>query len=853
MKSRIFLPLIFGCMFFVFTKANSQSSNSEKLSNLIKNYIAFSKNYPQEKVYLHFDNTEYYQGETIWFKAYVVRADRNALADMSKILYVELISSEGNIIETKKLKIENGQCNGEFNIDSKGYGGFFEVRAYTRYMLNFGENNYFTRVFAVYDKPLEDAKFTQKISEAPRSKRIPQIRTVFSQKEKLALHFYPEGGNLVAGLASQVAFKAIGEDGENAIISGYLYNEKNEKMTEISTEFNGTGIFTFIPDSGKYQIKIPHNNKEYSFPLPKILPWGYVMSVNNFSKDKVGISIQKNQESSSDTLGLSISNRGILYGFEKIGWGTENAVELSISKKMLPSGVSQIVLFNSKGEVLCERMIFINHRSEMKIQVTQNKQIYRPFEKIGLVFDLKDKNDIPIQTNFSVSVRDASTSSTNTYENNILTDFLLSSDLKGYIENPAFYFEKDDKAHQQALDLLMLTQGWSRYTWKKMSGNEPFTISHPIEKGLYIEGSVKSLVRKKPKANVDVLMFLMGDSTSQHGKVITDSLGKFNFSLTDFYGRQKLSIQTKENDKRKDNNVILDRVFSPPFKSYSFNELQIPNNEYYKKLSANILEKKDSIDSEDALDNLMRLESNEEKIRLLNEVLVRERRKQTLEDEGMRDASIVYDVEKTMDDLIDGNKDEPYDILDFIEKINPYFSFDTGTEQRTVKGTYKGKNVIFCLDNWVLFSGLDSTDKKPMSDYEQLTTYSLSDIKSITINEEEGTSLKLATELSGSLKGNEVVIYVYTKKDKKYNTDIKGIRQTKFQGYSYVKEFYNIPYDILTIDKSDHRRTLYWNPNLKSDTNGKANITFFNNASCKIINVNAETVTQNGIIGTINK
>ena len=851
MKSRIFLPFIF-VWICATTHVNAQSKNSENLSNFLKNYVAFSKNYPQEKVYLHFDNTEYYKGETIWFKAYVVRADRNSLADLSKILYVEFISAEGNIIETKKLKIENGQCNGEFNIQSAGYGGFFEVRAYTRYMLNFGENNYFSRVFAVYDKPLEVSKFTQKISEIPRSQRIPQIRTVFSQKEKLTLHFYPEGGNLVAGLASQVAFKAIGEDGENAIISGYLYNEKNEKITEISTIYNGTGTFSFMPDSGKYLIKIHYNNKEYSFPLPEILPSGYVMSVNNFNKEKVGISIQKSEKSSADTLGLSITNRGILYGFEKIGWGNEYVSELFFTKKMLPSGVSQIVLFNSKGEILCERMIFINHHSEMKMQVSQNKQIYSPFEKIGLAFDLKDKNDVPIQTNFSVSVRDASTSSFNPYVNNILSDLLLSSDLKGHIENPAFYLEKDDRAHQQALDLLMLTQGWSRYSWKNMISNEPFTITHPIEKGLYIEGSVKSLVKKKPKPNIDVLMFLMGDSTSQHGKVITDRLGKFNFSLADFYGRQKLSIQTKENDKRKDNNVMLDRVFSPQFKSYSFDELQIPKNEYYKKLSANI-DKEDSIDSEIKLDSLMKLESNEEKIRLLNEVLVRERRKQTLEEEGTRDASIVYDVEKTIDDLIDGNKDEPYDILDFIEKTNPYFSFDTGTEQRTVKGTYKGKNVIFCLDNWVLFSGLDSTDKKPMSDYEQLTTYSLSDIKSITINEEEGASLRLATELSGSLKGNEVVIYVYTKKDKKYNTDIKGIRQTKFQGYSYVKEFYNIPYNIVPTDKADHRRTLYWNPNLKSDINGKASVTFFNNASCKIININAETVTQNGIIGTISK
>lgn len=862
MKTHFFYTILLGLFLSIHIYSSAQSySKNANLNDYAKKYIAFSKEFPQEKVYLHFDNTEYYQGETIWFKAYVVRADRNSLSEMSKILHVELVTPEGRIIETLKLKIENGQCHGDFNIEKTGYGGFFEVRAYTRYMLNFAENNYFSRVFPVYDKPLDTKNSDQKISQKPAHLSIPQVRSKFLQKDKLALYFYPEGGNLVHGITSQVAFKAIDNKGENAIASGYLMNEKGEKISEISTEYNGMGMFSFLPDSGKYSIKIPYENKEYTFALPKILPIGMVMNVNNFNKEKVNITIQKSEKFTLDSLGIMFTNRGILYGFEKISFDSEDMLYFSFPKKMLPSGITQITLFDSQGNVLAERMIFINHHSEMKMEVVQNKPSYLPFDKIGLVFSVKDKNEHPVETNLSVAVRDASSCANNPLANNILTDLLLTSDLKGYIENPAFYFEKDDKTHHYALDLLMLTQGWSKYNWKKMTGITPTTITHPMEKGLYIDGAVSSLIRKKPLPNIDVLMFLTGDSTSQHGRTLTDSLGKFNFSFSDFIGKHKLSIQTKENEKRKDNNIILDRVFSPPFKMYAYEEQLYPESKTLK--NNNLTENTNSsTDTDNYLDSLMTKSTTNEKIRLINEVIIKQKQKYSIESEGLQNASIVYDVQETIDNLIDSNGEEPYDMLDFLLKENPYFSFEVITsvnpestnDRYKVKATYKGRNVIFCINNKPLFLGFDITDKRALCDYDELTSYSVNDITTVAITEGEGNSLMIGINNAATdMKGNEVLVYLYTDKTKPYNIKLKGIRQTKFMGYSPVKEFYNIPYDIIPPEDTDHRRTLYWNPNVKTDANGKASFTFFNNSLCKTINISAETVTQNGIIGTLNK
>lgn len=860
MKSYL-ITLIVGS-FLLFTPNELQAQNNpQSLISSAENYLLFSKNYPREKVYLHFDNTEYYKGETIWFKAYITRADRNSLSELSKVLYVELLSAEGNILHTKKLKVEEGSCHGEFDIAASGYGGFFEIRAYTRYMLNFGEENYFSRVFAVYDYP-KDETYKQVISQRPAHKRIPQIRKSYNQDGNIILSFFPEGGHLVQGLTSTVSFKATGKNGESLAVSGKIFDENNEKKTEFSTTHNGMGLFSFFPENKKYYAKITYNGKNQTFPLPEIKSSGHVMSVNNFSKENIAISIQKSQNFTSDSLGLMLTCRGVIYGYEKLTWNNENTLYLSFPKKNLPSGVTQITLFDTQGEVLGERLIFVNHHSEMSILVKQNKQQYSPFEKIGLNFELKDKNGNPLKTSFSLAVRDKSTSNQSIYSNNIFTDLLLTSDLKGYIEKPNYYFEKDDKAHQFALDLLMLTQGWSRYVWKKMSSKEPLELKQPVEKGLYVEGTIKTLFRKRPNPNINVTMFMTNDSASQHNRAITDENGKFNFSIHECYGRQNMTIQTTKNNKRQENYIILDRSFSPKLKEYAYEEKEIPKN---NMLSLEDIAKSEEDSSNDNfMDSLKKELSMSEKIHLLEEVKVKERRKTRREGELLRNPSIVYDVESDMDKMADNENDAPATILEYLEKVNPYFTFDIeyNTDNKAqIEPRYKGRNAIIILDGFLVKtvtkksihsdiaqSGV-STVEAYSRDSEELLNLLPDQIKSIGIVEEEGLSLSFNI----ALQGNEPIIYIYTYEDFRTRNSEVGIRQTSFQGYTQVKEFYNPPYNYIPPTADDHRRTLYWNPNVETGTEGKAMVTFYNNSSCKTIGISAETITKNGIVGTLNE
>ena len=216
-KSVIFFSSLFSLFFCI--QICGQESNGE-IDTLLPFFQAlndFSENIPQEKVYLHFDNTSYYQGDQIWFKCYVVFSGELQLSRLSKTLYVELLNPGGEVVDKRVLKIKNGLCHGDFTLNHLPfYSGFYEVRAYTKYMLNFGEESIFSRLLPVFDKPKEEGNFAEKrmlrygkwgTGDFPMKRERPL-------KEKTVnLRFFPEGGYLVQGVASRVAFEATDKDG----------------------------------------------------------------------------------------------------------------------------------------------------------------------------------------------------------------------------------------------------------------------------------------------------------------------------------------------------------------------------------------------------------------------------------------------------------------------------------------------------------------------------------------------------------------------------------------------------------------------------------------------------------------
>ena len=433
----------------------------------------------QEKVYIHTDNMCYFVGDTLWYKAYVVRADNLRPTDMSRILYVELLSPDGILVERQQIIVApEGYTCGQFTLRDSLYSGYYELRAYTRWMLNFNvsEHKYtvqetwrfmskqmcadyyrvwdglYSRVFPVYSKPDTPGDY-----DARRIYQRPKTRMQKPKKEELVVTFYPEGGHLVEGLPSKVAFDVVDQLGASVSIKGELL-AGDQKVANIATSHEGRGTFTVTPGDKRLKARFTWRGKSYSFNLPKAEQGGVVVSLDG---DKV--TVRGNRLVQGRQYGLSILCRGALQHFSELALEDGGkAVTVQLPTDDLPDGVNDLTVFDDEGRILADRLFFKSPASPIglisPIGTMSPTKTYEPYEPITVGVQLPTPN-----TTFSLSVRDAGTDEPTYNNGNLMTDLLLSSELRGFIANPAYYFEKDDAEHRRNLDLLMMVQGWRKY------------------------------------------------------------------------------------------------------------------------------------------------------------------------------------------------------------------------------------------------------------------------------------------------------------------------------------------------------------------------------------------------------
>lgn len=415
----------------------------------------------QEKVYVQTDNNCYFVGDTLWYKAFVLRADNNKPTNMSKLLYVELLSPDGVVVERQRIVVSNkGVTCGQFALQDSLYSGYYEIRAYTRWMLNFNvthrdytlddkhlfyNNNMahdffrewdglYSRVLPIFSKPKKKGNYDGKYMYGR-----PKQEVEFVEKPKLKVRFYPEGGTLLEGVQNRVAFDICDNDGQALQISGSL-----DDGTKLQPTYMGRGTFLVTPNGQKATFR--WNDKEWTFKLPKSQAEGValVLDKGEAKWTSRGVSVAA----------YAVMCRGKLYLFERT---SSTSATLSIEK--LPSGVNELMLLDADAKVLASRLFFVNHDDNVKnVSVKTDKMEYKPFEPISL----EVKGAEP-KMPFAISVRDARTDDTSYDDGNMMTEMLLCSDLKGFVASPAYYFESNDEAHRKALDNLLMVQGWRRY------------------------------------------------------------------------------------------------------------------------------------------------------------------------------------------------------------------------------------------------------------------------------------------------------------------------------------------------------------------------------------------------------
>ena len=491
------------------------NANIHSTDTLYRSTLDFGVSLPQEKVYLHLDNTCYFVGDTIWYKGYVTRSDKGTLTDLSKILYVELLTPDGFLVERQQLEMPNGTANGAFVLTDSLYAGYYELRAYTRWMLNFGQYEHphaqwsedafynkemakdffrdyeklYSRVFPVYDKPKETGHYTKDMTLRP-------LRRYFKArkgKPELELKFYPEGGNLIAGTDCNVALELNTEEGEHLEnVEIDILGSQGSKTAQTRTGNRGRCTFLLhdIVSEEEYKAVFQYKGHDYEVKLPEVEEEGIALQVRQDTLLKIELQRSEGLTDFPEGLALQVMAQGVPQTLQHIDFGDKRKTNVTIPLNELRTGVNQITVFDGEGKIYADRLCFGNHHDydSARIDIHGIESQYGPVAPVTLNLKLKDIQDTAASV--SLAVRDMATEEL-TYDNGtMLTEMLLASEIKGFVENPGYYFEADDSMHRRDLDLLLMVQGWRRYEWKEMAGIEAFSLRFLPEKSQTIEGQV---------------------------------------------------------------------------------------------------------------------------------------------------------------------------------------------------------------------------------------------------------------------------------------------------------------------------------------------------------------------------
>lgn len=830
---------------------------------------AYADAYPREKAYLHLDNTSYYIGDTIWYKAYVVTAEQNQPSPISTPLYVELLDQLGNTSDRQIIQLRDGEGEGQFILTKALFSGFYEIRAYTKWMLAFSEKQYFSRTIPVYRKRRSEVDENRSIITYRMDESMKQRPR--SKEKDFMIRFFPEGGQLVEGVPSVVAFEATSKEEGTVGISGTVYGPDDVELTQFTTLHDGMGCFTYTPTDKQAKAVVTYQDKKYSFQLPKALPHGYVLNVASKEKALV-IKVLRNSTSLKDTLALFISHQGRPLMYQTIDFKDQTVYHLPLSTQGLPRGVIQLSLMNSNGATLCERFCYVMPSPSLQLTATSTNALYYPFEPIEYHISMKDHTGQPIQGHFSVAVRDALKSDFQRFDQTIYTDLLLTSDLKGYIHQPGYYFANNSPRRRVALDNLLMIHGWRKYDISQAISATPEIPIYLPETRLTLHGQVTSFLRNKEQKDISVSVIARRDTISAAGTTVTDSLGFFHIPMDAFNGSMSAAIQTRHKGKKlnRKTNISLFRNFTPELRKYAYEELHpkwedISGLSWWSSLSDSLY-----------LDSIMGHDTH-----LLNQVTIKAKRTKYKEilafEQSVR---TYYDIPKELDRMRDEGKFMDY-FPWLMTTLNPNIQVKSKWKGDPPFITMKYKNhYILCVINGVLYSTFDRElfiDKNidaiksvmicdgttASAGIDDDSAYHLSDeslknhmeTSRLSPFEEKALKSYLNNTTPYNQPGNQFAICYITTIDnwdpeKKYQS--RGIRNTQIQGYSQPIEFYSPYYpDISKGQGNDHRRTIYWNPKVTTDENGVAIIRCNNANSSTFLTISCEAL-YNGQPAAIN-
>jgi hypothetical protein len=789
-----FYKIVLTSVFFIIASNNAKAQRLDSLLNIL------DENYPQEKIHLHLDKSFYNPGETIWFKAYLT-AD-NLPAPLSKTCYAELTDEKGNILQRKMMPVlEAGAASGFDLPDTLSSSKLF-IRAYTSWMLNF-------------DSSLLTLLPVHIIPAKPAAKRA-DVPTVYT------LTFFPEGGDLVQDINGVVAFKANDQEGTPFAVSGNIVDDKGKQITTFKSVHDGMGYFSLQPGANEKYKALWKDKKgvQHETPLPAAKSNGLILGVTNVASQlQYTLTRSENIPEASAFYYVVAQMRQRLVYSAKINLSKKITVTAPIITDSLPNGVLQLTVFNEMQVPVAERVVFINNNSYYFI--TDLHAIEKNITKRGRnVLQIDVGNNL--LTNLSVAVTDAGINPVTKNETNIYTQLLLSTDLKGYIFNPAYYFSGDEDSVKQHLDLVMMTNGWRRFKWENLVAEKWPVLTFAPEDFISIKGKVLGLTRLQLSNKELTGILKTKDGATDFLNIPMSSDGQFKAEKLYFFDTAKLYYQFN-NDKDK----ILTGTASFAFNN-SFVKSPVQPAALLSSVFAPFKQDTAILLKSSSLAKLQREQTQRNKIQTLSTVVVKTKQKSLKE---KMDAEYTSGLFSGGDGYTFTTEDDPF--AKSAQNVLTYLQGKVAGLQISTTGqggaTWRGSATSFFLNEM-------------NTDVSQLQNTSMNDVAMIKVFR--------PPFFGASGGGAGGAIAVYTKKGASANSNVKGLDFTNLSGYSVIKQFYSPNYETSNDPAvADYRTTLYWNPFILMDKNNRrVTIPFYNSDNCKKIRVIIEGINEQGLL-----
>ena len=874
LQSKRSITVLLGVLLY-FSSLSAQTMQDTIIAN-----FSLMERIPKEKLYLHLDKPFYGAGEKIWFKGYLVNAITHQNNAQSNFIITELINRSDSIVERKKIRRDSLGFHNAFTLPATLPAGDYYLRGYSNWMLNEDPDFFFSRnikignsidntiVSSIEYQQEDDTHYTAKIKftsnvqavfenttikylylengkiknkgkkktdengwisislpdlNSPVARRIevefddPQYiykRTfhlpVFTND--FDVKFFPEGGALINIPHQNVAFKAQGADGFSKEIEGFLFNSKGDTLTNFRSEHNGMGIFTMNPVNNEtyYFTVITNDSITKRFDLPAIEPKGISIAMSHY-KQEIRYEIQKTEATEwPQKLFLLAHTRGKLAILQPIN---PKRTFGKMNDSLFTEGITHFMLIDEQGNALSERLIFVPDHKPNQWQITTDQPTYGKREKVSLQIAAKDSEGNPVEGTFSVSITDRKSIQPDSLADNILSNLLLTSDLKGYVEDPAFYFLNQDARTLRSIDYLMMTHGWRRHKMENVLRTPSLNFTNYIEKGQTISGRIMGFfganVKKGP-------ICVLAPKYNIIATTETDEKGQFIVN-TSFRDSTTFLVQARTKKGFAGVDILMDPPQYPvaTHKAPYFNGATTFMEDY-------LMNTRDQYYMEGGM-----------RVYNLKEVTVTAKRERPSSKSIYTGGINTYTVEE---DRLQGYGQTAFDAASRL----PSVTITNGSE---IHIRNNSEPAIIVIDDIVYEDASDILKDIQVSDMSSISLLRGAD----------------AVILGPRASGGAVVI---TLKDPRNlpARPAQGIITYTPLGYSESVEFYHPTYDTpekKNAQRSDFRSTVYWNPELRLDTEGKATIEYYTPDSTAPEDIIIEGVDKNGkvcrILQTINK